>query len=100
MRAAVLEKIGGKFTIEELRDPSPQAGEVLIRTAACGVCHSDLHVVHGNVTFPAPCVRGHEISGTIEAVGAGPSVFRVGQRVVGTFIMPLSSEAVAGARQS
>jgi len=91
MRAAVLEKIGGNFTIEELRDPSPQAGEVLIRTAACGVCHSDLHVVHGNVTFPAPCVLGHEISGTIEAVGAGPSVFRVGQRVVGTFIMPCGS---------
>ena len=37
MRAAVLEKIGGKFTIEELRDPTPQAGEVLIRTAACMV---------------------------------------------------------------
>ena len=52
MRAAVLEKIGGKFTIEELRDPTPQAGEVLIRTAACGVCHSDLHVVHGAA---APC---------------------------------------------
>jgi S-(hydroxymethyl)glutathione dehydrogenase/alcohol dehydrogenase len=91
MRAAVLNQIGGAFAIEELADPTPQAGEVLIRVAACGVCHSDLHVVHGNVTFPAPCVLGHEVSGIVEAVGAGPSTFTVGQRVAGTFIMPCGS---------
>ena len=48
--------------------PSPKTGEVFVRVAACGVCHTDLHVVKGEVKFPLPCVLGHEISGVVEAV--------------------------------
>ena len=91
MRAAVLNAIGGSFAVEELKDPTPQSGEVLIGVGACGVCDCDVQVVHGGVTFPAPCVLGHEVSGIVEAVGSGPSVFSVGQRVAGTFIMPCGS---------
>ena len=88
MRAAVLESVGSRFTIENLVDPKPKAGEVLVKVAACGVCHSDLHVVHGSVGFPTPCVLGHEVSGVIEEVGPDTPGFHVGQAVVGTFIMP------------
>ena len=56
MRAAVLQTIGAKFAVENLVDPEPKAGEVLVKVVACGVCHSDLHVVHGSVAFPTPCV--------------------------------------------
>lgn len=88
MKAAVLDNVGKKFVVEELVDPQPRAGEVLIKVASCGVCHSDLHVVHGGVAFPTPCVLGHEVSGIVEEVGPGVSDIAVGQRVVGTFIMP------------
>ncbi|KAJ6416912.1 hypothetical protein OIU84_002739 [Salix udensis] len=50
-------------TIEEFQMPRPKAGEVLIKTKACGVCHSDLHVIKGEIPFPSPCAIGHEISG-------------------------------------
>src|SRR2546428_6822880 len=71
MRAAVLSALGGPLTIEDIPTPAPQAGEVLVRVAACGVCHTDLHVIKGEVQFPLPCVLGHEISGVVEAVAAG-----------------------------
>ena len=88
MRAAVLQTIGARFAVENLVDPEPKTGEVLVKVAACGVCHSDLHVVHGSVLFPTPCVLGHEVSGIVEAVGPQTPGFSVGQAVVGTFIMP------------
>ena len=61
--------------------------------AACGVCHTDLHVIKAEVRFPTPCVLGHEVSGTVVAHGPGLSPtdaarLAVGQRVVGAFIMP------------
>uniref|UniRef100_A0A6N2LHB7 Alcohol dehydrogenase-like N-terminal domain-containing protein n=1 Tax=Salix viminalis TaxID=40686 RepID=A0A6N2LHB7_SALVM len=67
-------------TIEEFQMPRPKAGEVLIKTKACGVCHSDLHVIKGEIPFPSPCAIGHEIM-RIER-------FPLGSRVVGAFIMP------------
>ncbi|KAB5534360.1 hypothetical protein DKX38_017446 [Salix brachista] len=45
--------------------PRPKAGEVLIKTKACGVCHSDLHVIKGEIPFPSPCAIGHEITGEV-----------------------------------
>ena len=53
MRAAVVRERSGPFTVEELRDPEPKAGEVLVDIAACGVCHTDLHIHDGSVPFPA-----------------------------------------------
>jgi succinate semialdehyde reductase (NADPH) len=91
MNAAVIRERRGPFTIEELRDPEPRAGEVLVRVAACGVCHTDLHIHDGSVPFPLPCVLGHEVSGTVVAVGAGVDRLREGDRVAGAFIMPCGS---------
>lgn len=79
---------GTPMTVEEVPVPSPQAGEALVRVAATGVCHTDLHVIKGEVAFPAPGVLGHEISGHIEALGDGVQGLAVGDRVVGAFIMP------------
>lgn len=97
MRAAVVRETSGPFVVEELRDPEPRAGEILVRIAACGVCHSDLHVHDGGVKFPLPCVLGHEVSGVVEAVGDGVDDLRVGQRVVGAFIMPCGTCAMCRA---
>ncbi len=87
MRAAVLEQVGGPMAVEDIPEPTPRQGEVLIKVAACGVCHTDLHVIKGEVKFPLPCVLGHEISGTVAEVGPGVSGLKRGQRVVGSFIM-------------
>lgn len=64
------------------RPPEPAAGQVLLRVKACGVCRTDLHVVDGELTRPKlPLVPGHEIIGTIEAVGEGVERMHIGQRI-------------------
>ncbi|MDR7598825.1 MAG: alcohol dehydrogenase catalytic domain-containing protein [Armatimonadota bacterium] len=88
MKAAVLPEVGAGLRMEDLRDPRPHAGEVLVRVRACGVCHTDLHVIKGEVKFPTPCVLGHEISGVVEEVGPGVDGLRPGQAVACAFIMP------------
>lgn len=88
MRAAVLPAVGAPLQVEEVPVPAPRAGEVLVRVAACGVCHTDLHVIKGEVAFPTPAVLGHEISGTVAARGPGVGGVREGDRVVCAFIMP------------
>lgn len=87
MRAAVLGS-DGALAIEEIPVPSPKAGEVLVRIAGCGICHSDLHVLHGHIPFPRPCTLGHEVSGVVEELGTGVQDLSVGQQVVSSFIMP------------
>jgi len=88
MKAAVLRRIGGPLAIEDVAEPEPKENEVLIKVAACGVCHSDLHLVKGHTTFPLPVVLGHEVSGVIEK-GVGHSTGpKKGDRVVCTVIMP------------
>ncbi|TKY60492.1 Succinate-semialdehyde dehydrogenase (acetylating) [Spatholobus suberectus] len=93
MRGAVYWEPNKPLIIEEFHMPRPKAGEVLIKTKACGVCHSDLHVMKGEIPFSSPCVVGHEITG--EVVEHGPlsdskiiERLPVGSRVVGAFIMP------------
>ncbi|KAI4336496.1 hypothetical protein L6164_015018 [Bauhinia variegata] len=93
MRAAVFWEPNKPLTIEEFRIPRPKTGEILIRTKGCGVCHSDLHVMKGEIPFSSPCVVGHEITG--EVVEHGPLTdsktierLPIGSRVVGAFIMP------------
>ena len=88
MRAAVLETPETALKIEEIPIPEPKAGEILVRVTACGVCHTDLHVIKNEVAFPTPAVLGHEISGTVEAVGPGVEGPAVGTPVVASFIMP------------
>jgi S-(hydroxymethyl)glutathione dehydrogenase/alcohol dehydrogenase len=87
MKAAVLREARGSMEIEEIPRPVPMSGEVLVKVHACGVCHTDLHVIKAEVAFPTPAVLGHEISGTIAAVGSGVDL-AVGSRVVSAFIMP------------
>ncbi|AXH96144.1 alcohol dehydrogenase catalytic domain-containing protein [Ornithinimicrobium avium] len=88
MRAVVWDGPGQPMRVEEVPVPRPGPGEVLIRVAATGVCHTDLHVIKGEVAFPAPGVLGHETSGTVEQLGADVTDLSVGDRVVAAFIMP------------
>ncbi len=91
MRAAVLKCTGGPLTFEDLKKPEPKEGEVLVKVAACGVCHSDLHVIKGEAPIPLPAVLGHEISGVVEGVAPGVQGLRKGDAVVCSFIMACGS---------
>jgi S-(hydroxymethyl)glutathione dehydrogenase/alcohol dehydrogenase len=71
IRAAVLHGFGQPLVVEELGLDPPKAGEVLVRMAASGVCHSDLHVAHGIHPTSLPVVLGHEGAGMVEEVGPG-----------------------------
>ncbi len=62
MRAAVLSSIEKGLEIHTIRTPRPRAGEVLVKVSACGLCHSDLHVIGGAIAFPLPAVLGHEVA--------------------------------------
>ena len=97
MLAAVLESAPGGLRIEEIPVPEPGAGEVLVRVSACGVCHTDLHVMKAEVAFPTPAVMGHEISGTVAALGRGVAGPAVGTPVASAFIMPCGTCAACGA---
>lgn len=93
MRAAVLSSIEKGLEIHEIRTPRPRAGEVLVKVSACGLCHSDLHVIGGAIAFPLPAVLGHEVAGQVVELGPGTehSGLQVGQRVAGAFLMPCGS---------
>ena len=84
MKAAVFRKVHEPLTIESVEIDKPWGREVLVRTAATGVCHSDLHVVDGLGRFPLdrPFVLGHEGAGIVEAVGAEVTSVRPGDHVV------------------
>ena len=88
MRAAILDAAPGGLRVADIPVPSPRAGEILVKVAACGVCHTDLHVMKSEVAFPMPAVLGHEISGTVAALGDGVAGPPPGTRVACAFIMP------------
>jgi S-(hydroxymethyl)glutathione dehydrogenase/alcohol dehydrogenase len=88
MKAAILESAPGGMRIEQIPVPEPRAGEILVKVAGCGVCHTDLHVMKAEVAFPTPAVMGHEISGVVAALGPGVTGPAVGTRVASAFIMP------------
>ncbi|WP_243409863.1 zinc-binding dehydrogenase [Ancrocorticia populi] len=101
MRAAVLRDYDKGLQVEEIPTPRARAGEVLVKVSACGLCHSDLHVIGGAIAFPLPCVLGHEVAGEIVEVGPGNehNELEVGQRVAGAFLMPCGQcEACAEGR--
>ncbi len=101
MKAAVLRDYEKGLQVEEIKTPRPKAGEVLVKVSACGMCHSDLHVISGAIAFPLPCVLGHEVAGEIVEVGPGNehTGLAVGQRVAGAFLMPCGQcEACAAGR--
>ena len=82
MKVAQISKPGAGFELVEREVPKPGAGQVRIKVQACGVCHSDVLTVEG--AWPGiqyPRVPGHEVAGIIDAVGAGVSTWKKGQRV-------------------
>ncbi|HWX12877.1 MAG TPA: zinc-dependent alcohol dehydrogenase family protein [Trinickia sp.] len=82
MRAMVFDGSSPRLTERELPDPVPAAGQLLIDVHACGVCRTDLHVVDGELTRPKrPVIPGHEIVGTVSALGEGVTAFAIGERV-------------------
>lgn len=82
MKAMVLEEPGRPLRLVERPDPSPGAGELLVRVSACGVCRTDLHLCDGELPDPRlPVVPGHEIVGRVAALGEGVEGFEAGQRV-------------------
>jgi S-(hydroxymethyl)glutathione dehydrogenase/alcohol dehydrogenase len=83
MRAAVLYELGSPLVVQEVELGGPGPDEVLVRIEACGVCHSDLHILEGEWTgFSPPIVVGHEAAGVVEAVGAGVATVKPGDHVV------------------
>lgn len=79
--AAILYESHAPFQLESLDLQPPQPGEVLVRVAAAGVCHSDWHLVTGATQHPFPVVAGHEGAGVVEAVGEGVRRVRPGDHV-------------------
>src|SRR5213596_1892420 len=82
MKAAVFHGPHKELTIENVDIAKPIGREVLVRTVASGVCHSDLHFIEGLYPFAAPAILGHEAAGIVEAVGPHVSEFKPGDHVI------------------
>lgn len=82
MKAARLNGFNEGLSIEEHPIPRPGPGEVVVAVEACGVCGSDLTIIHGGLKTTLPRTLGHEIAGTVAEVGAGCTSATVGMRVV------------------
>jgi S-(hydroxymethyl)glutathione dehydrogenase/alcohol dehydrogenase len=82
MKAAVLRQVGSPLQIEDVQIGKPGPHEVLIRTRAAGVCHSDLHFVEGSYPYPLPAVLGHESAGIVEQVGSEVRTVKPGDHVI------------------
>ncbi|WP_329585264.1 Zn-dependent alcohol dehydrogenase [Kitasatospora sp. NBC_01250] len=82
VRAALLTAVGAPLELAEIELPEPGPGQVRVRLAAAGVCHSDLSLATGVLRAPTPVVLGHEGAGTVAAVGDGVTSVRVGDPVV------------------
>jgi S-(hydroxymethyl)glutathione dehydrogenase/alcohol dehydrogenase len=86
-KAAVNWGVGQDWKIEDLELDDPKAGEVLVKLAASGLCHSDEHIITGDMPVPAyPYIGGHEGAGVVEKVGPGVTTLKVGDHVVLSFI--------------
>lgn len=85
-KAVVARELNQAVTVEEVMVEEPRHGEVMIRMAACGVCHSDLSATNGTIPYPLPLVLGHEGAGVVESVGEGVSRFKPGDHVLSSFV--------------
>ncbi|MFE1171184.1 Zn-dependent alcohol dehydrogenase [Streptomyces sp. NPDC058773] len=82
VRAAVLPAVNAPLQITEIELPEPGPGQIRIRLAAAGVCHSDLSLSNGTLRQPVPAVLGHEGAGTVTAVGPDVTTVAIGDQVV------------------
>ncbi len=83
MHAAVVEQFGKPLVLQEWDIPSPGAGQILVKTEACGVCHTDLHAANGDWPLKPtlPFIPGHEAIGLVVAIGSGVTIVKEGDRV-------------------
>ncbi len=82
MKAAVLREVNKPLVIEDIQHGDPAPREVLVRTVAAGVCHSDLHFQNGSYPYALPAVLGHESAGVVEAVGSDVTYVKPGDHVI------------------
>ena len=85
-KAVICREINQPVVVEDIEVESPRRGEVMIKLAACGVCHSDYSVTTGTIPFPPPVVLGHEGAGTVVEIGEGVTDFSIGDAVVSSFV--------------
>ena len=85
-KAVICRELNQPVVVEEIRVDSPKRGEVMVKVAACGVCHSDLSATNGTIALPPPLVLGHEAAGEVVEVGEGVTGLAVGDHVVSSFI--------------
>ena len=105
MRAALLETPGQPLAVvDDVEIEEPRAGQVRVKVAHCGICHSDLPIVDGSFPAPTPIVLGHEAAGVVDAVGPGVTNLVPGDPVVltpcppcGTCYWCVRGEAARGA---
>jgi S-(hydroxymethyl)glutathione dehydrogenase / alcohol dehydrogenase len=82
MRAAVCYEFGKPLVIDDVVLDPPQTGEVRVKIAAAGICHSDIHLIRGEWGGETPVIAGHEASGIVEEVGEGVTLVAPGDRVI------------------
>src|SRR5262249_57352527 len=81
-KAAVLFEVGKRLELCDVEVAAPQAGEVLIRMAAGGVCHSDLHAMTGHLVASLPAILGHAAAGVVADVGPGVTSLKAGDHEI------------------
>ena len=85
-RAVICREMGKPVCVERITVDSPQRGEVMVKLAACGVCHSDLSATNGTLSLQLPLILGHEAAGEVVEVGEDVAGLGVGDHVVSSFI--------------
>ena len=85
MKAAVCFEHNERLDVVDLQQQGPQAGEVLVKVKAAGICHSDWHIMNGDWTPPLPMVLGHEAAGVVQEVGAGVTNTKAGDHIIFSF---------------
>lgn len=84
--AVVAREANRPVVVEAIEVESPRRDEIMVKVAACGVCHSDLSAINGTIAAPLPMILGHEGAGTVVEVGEGVTDFAVGDAVISSFV--------------
>jgi len=85
-KAVVARELNKPVLVEDVQFDAPKAGEVLVKIAAVGVCHSDLSATNGTIALPMPLILGHEAAGEVVEVGDGVTELKAGDHVVSNWI--------------
>ncbi|MBM3347754.1 MAG: Zn-dependent alcohol dehydrogenase [Betaproteobacteria bacterium] len=85
-KAVVAREANRPVVVEAIDVESPRRDEIMLKVAACGVCHSDLSAINGTIAAPLPMILGHEGAGTVVEVGEGVTGFAVGDAVISSFV--------------